>query len=332
MSKNNPLVSLIIPAYNDVDFISQCLDSVINQTYKEIEVIIVDDGSTDGTSELLDQYTIKDKRIHVYHKQNTGVSDTRNIGISMATGKYICFSDADDKLAPDYVEYLLNLIISSGADISLTTHMFGTFDNKQVDQVVEQSVSGLDAATMILSYRVPIGVYSKMFSAKYLKEKGIKFNTDLYIGEGFNFNFDSFQNAQKVIVSNRKIYFYRRDNPTSATTKFSMDKWINGLKAIDLIKKHMIYKTPALENAWNYAYWRTYSDVYDVMTLAKAQKDYPGMYKKCKNVVHKKAVSAFKANVSKQDRARALVMMVCPRLIPWAMRRRASHSTNVSTQ
>lgn len=329
MSNETKLVSLVIPAYNDVDFISMCLDSAIKQTYKNIEIIIVDDGSTDGTSEILDQYQSKDRRIKVHHKKNTGVSDSRNVGIALATGEYICFADADDKLTPEYVEYLLDLIVKNNADISLTTRMFGTFDGKQVDKVTERIVSGTDAAVGILSYQIPIGVYSKMFSSSFLKKNKIKFNTELYIGEGFNFNFDSFMKAGKVVESNKKIYFYRRDNPTSATTKFSMDKWVNGLKAIDLMKEHLDQdprNSKELRKAWNYAYWRTYSDVYDVMTLAGAEKEYPDNYKKCKHVVHTKALAAFHAPVGKQDRLRATVMMLFPRLIPWAMKYRARKS------
>ena len=90
------LVSVIIPAYNIEDYIGRCLDSVLSQTYKNLEILVVDDGSSDCTGEILDDYEKKDQRIRVIHKENGGVSSARNIGIEAATGDYIGFVDGDD--------------------------------------------------------------------------------------------------------------------------------------------------------------------------------------------------------------------------------------------
>lgn len=317
---DKPLVSIIIPTYNDQQYILLCINSVKRQTYRNLEVIIVDDGSNDGTSQLLDKVKLTDKRIKVFHKENTGVSDTRNFGVSKANGKYICFSDADDLLEKDYIEYLLEMISINNADIAVTTKMFSTFDNHQEKKVFSKLISGTDAAISILAYRIPIGVYSKMFSAKFLKEKNIKFNTNLYIGEGFNYNFDAFQAASKVMISNKKIYFYRRDNPTSATSQFSIDKAVNSVEALELINNHILSKSSEMMNAWNYAYWRTYTDAYDAIVLAKKQKQYQNFYKKSLSIVRKKSFYAFKANVSVSNRIRAIIMTIYPKAIPWLMK------------
>lgn len=318
--KSQPLISIIVPVFNDEHFLKPCINSIINQSYSEIEIILVDDGSTDSSPKILDDFSNKDCRIKVYHKKNTGVSDTRNYGIEKATGKYICFSDADDILSKDYVEYLYSLILKYNAQISLTLEMFGTFDRKQVKTITEEIISGENAVEKILTYNIPIGVYSKLFNADFLKSKNIKFDTDLFIGEGFNYNFDAFINAKKVAISNKKIYFYRRDNETSTTTKFSMKKWENGLFAIKKIREKLtLYPSKRLLKAWKFAWWRTNSDVYDVMVLAKAQNKYPKIFKKRKRIVRKLAFTAFSVPTSRKNKVRAMILMIFPEIIPWLM-------------
>lgn len=319
--KNNALISVIVPVYNDEQFLKPCIDSIIGQSYNKLEIILVDDGSTDNSSKILDEFSVIDSRIKVYHKKNTGVSDTRNYGIEKATGEYICFSDADDILAKDYIRYLYSLILKYNAQISLTSKMFGTFDRKQVNTVIENMISGENAAEKILTYNIPIGVYSKLFNAKFLRSKKIQFDTDLFIGEGFNYNFDAFMRAQKVAISNRKIYFYRRDNNASATTKFSMEKWKNGLFAIKKIRDKLgAHSSSNLLKAWKFAWWRTNSDVYDAMVLAKAKYKYQKIFKERKIIIKKLAYIAWKVPTSKQNRIRATIMMFCPNIMPFLMK------------
>ncbi len=112
------LISIIIPAYNIEPYIGRCLDSIIEQTYKNLEIIVVNDGSTDGTKEVIDQYAIKDSRIIPVHKVNGGVSTARLAGIEIATGNYIGFVDGDDYIEPQMYEHLLENAIKYNADIS----------------------------------------------------------------------------------------------------------------------------------------------------------------------------------------------------------------------
>lgn len=105
------LVSVIIPAYNIEDYIGRCLDSIISQTYKNLEIIVVDDGSRDRTGEILDDYVKKDPRMKVVHKKNGGVSSARNTGIDIAEGDYIGFVDGDDRIDPKLFETLVKLLM-----------------------------------------------------------------------------------------------------------------------------------------------------------------------------------------------------------------------------
>ena len=112
------LVSVIIPAYNIEDYIGRCLDSVLSQTYKNLEIIVIDDGSSDRTGEILDDYEKKNHRMKVIHKENGGVSSARNIGIDRANGDYIGFVDGDDRVNPKLFETLVKLINEENADIA----------------------------------------------------------------------------------------------------------------------------------------------------------------------------------------------------------------------
>lgn len=98
------LISVIVPVYNVENYLCKCVDSIINQTYNNLEIILVDDGSTDGSASICDEYVLKDSRVKVIHKENGGVSSARNIGIAEASGEYICFVDSDDWLELDYFE------------------------------------------------------------------------------------------------------------------------------------------------------------------------------------------------------------------------------------
>lgn len=126
------------------------MDSILAQTWDFIEIILVDDGSTDNSGFICDQMQQKDDREKVLHKSNGGVSSARNSGIEMASGGFICFVDGDDYVMPDYIEYMMGQITKNNADIALTTQMFGNFDEKQVKKDEIKTWNGEDAVEAIL--------------------------------------------------------------------------------------------------------------------------------------------------------------------------------------
>ena len=230
-------VSIVIPIYNVGGYLSECLDSVLAQTHKNLEIILVNDGSTDESGKIADRYAKRDERMIVIHKQNGGVSSARNTGLSVVTGEYVCFVDGDDQVAEDYVEYLLRLIQEYDADISLTVNMFSNYCKKQIKKDHVRICSSEETMEKILCGGLPIGCYCKLFKRSFLGQD-VRFYTQLYIGEGFNFNIVAFQKASKIVVGERKIYFYRLDNENSATTKFSEAKWRNGIQAMEMMKEN----------------------------------------------------------------------------------------------
>ena len=121
-------VSIIVPVYNVEKYIEKCLNSLISQSYRNIEIILIDDGSKDNSGKICDKYKKKDPRIKVIHKENAGVSEARNSGIQKATGKYLCFVDADDFVMNDYIKYLHKLIAINCSDIAVCAKMFSNIN------------------------------------------------------------------------------------------------------------------------------------------------------------------------------------------------------------
>lgn len=298
VTESNLKVSVIIPVYNVEPFLRRCIESILVQTWDYFEVILVDDGSTDLSGNICDEMGKRDSRIKIIHKKNAGVSAARNTGIEAASGGFICFVDGDDYVMDDYIEYMLERIIKQEADIALTTSMFGNFDKHQIRHDEIGVWNKEDAVEAILCYKVPIGCYCKLFRAEFLVD--VRFIPEIFIGEGFNFNITAFQKAERIAVGKRKIYYYRRDNPTSAMTKFSIEKCECGLWALQVIKNNLIVHTKRIEKAWKYANWRTHSDFYDMCVLAGVKKEYPAMYERCLNVTKRDALSALWVPASKK--------------------------------
>ena len=314
MIKEEIKVSVIAPVYNVEKYLAKCIDSVLNQTHSNFELILVDDGSVDLSGKIADEYASKDSRIKVIHQKNSGVSTARNAGIDIAIGEYICFTDSDDFLMPDYIEYLLDMALKSNADIALTTEMFTNYYENQIGNDSFEIYSPEKAFIEILCYNLPIGVYCKMFKRSFLGDS-IRFKTEIFIGEGLNFNTYSFQRANKIAVGHKRIYYYRRDNTESATTKFSGDKWINGLKAIDVVREDQIIKTKAANAAVDYVDWHTHCDALNLMLIANAVSENRDLYKRCIRMARKGAITSIKVPIHFRERIRALIMLVCPKLM-----------------
>lgn len=126
---NVPIVSFVIPSYNFAAHITECVDSILNQTMSEIEVIVVNDGSTDNTKDILETLSQKDVRVIPINKENEGVSKARNTGLLKASGKYVAFVDADDYLAPDYAEYMVGMAEQSGSEFCLSLNAFASVND-----------------------------------------------------------------------------------------------------------------------------------------------------------------------------------------------------------
>lgn len=215
---NRPYVSIIVPVYNTLPFLAQCMDSLLGQTLSNIEIICIDDGSTDGSSEQLDNYSAHDSRVTVIHQRNTGVSAARNAGLDIARGTFALFVDSDDYIDKYACEKLANVARRDGADIVI----FGGETFPSVTWI-DQSMSTVDATfhqggldTLFLARGAYPLMCNKLYRRSLLERHGLRFNTELRLGEDHAFQFCVFPHAKTVSSIRDHIYHYRCGREGSA--------------------------------------------------------------------------------------------------------------------
>lgn len=294
-------------------YFSDCMNSILNQLHRNIEIILVDDGSTDDFGQQADAFALRDERVRVIHKTNGGVSSARNDGIKEATGDYICFSDPDDILKKDYVSYLLDLCLTNNVDIAVCAEVFTPFKRIQPRDNVKV-VTGEDAAIEILYGKITVGCYSKMFKTSFLRDNNIHFLEDVYIGEGFNFNVYAFCKAMNVAISQHKVYYYRLDNSESAMSKFNIDKCEMGIEAIERIKEEVPYHTSKLDAAIDFAKYSTTASMVDWMINAGVEHKYIKHFRSYSQFVRHLAPRVLLAPTSSKERIATMFRIISPSL------------------
>lgn len=209
-----PKVSIIVPVYKVEEYVHECIDSILNQTYKNIEVILVDDGSPDRCGAICDEYAKKDDRIIVIHKTNGGVSDARNVGLQRATGEYLAFVDPDDSIKKDYIEKLYMGIVHSGADVCICS-VEDVFEDglkglaTDINYVKENVIiSGKQATEYVLEDKVIVSHLWDKLCKKELYE-GITFPTKHRFCEDMYIMHEVLFKAKKVLMITDKLYTYR---------------------------------------------------------------------------------------------------------------------------
>lgn len=232
-----PLVSIIIPVYNVEKYLPACLNSVLNQTYQNLEIICVNDGSSDNSPAILQEYAAKDKRIVIINQENKGLSVARNVGLERASGEYCCFLDSDDAYYPNFVERLMDILNATGADIAecrmsksenpahVPTHSISEMPFK----VLKNPLATVNTRQ---KFRVRYVVYTRLYKTKLIKN--LKFIEGIYF-EDYPWTICLMATNPKVVVTNQKLYSYTH-NPNSITkSKFTSKKcedYFKGLRAI----------------------------------------------------------------------------------------------------
>ena len=205
----NTLVSIIVPVYNSEKYLIACLDSITGQTYKNIEIRLINDGSTDGSGEICDRYAVKDKRIRVFHNTNHGVSYSRNCGIKAAHGKYVLFIDSDDMINDIYVEALMehadqyDLCVASIKDVWTKKHQVRI--RKWQRKITNSFQKDYHWACSTMGY----GPWAKLFSMDILQAKKIYVPEDVRWGEDRLFLNEYFKNIKTYFnTGGGRIYLF----------------------------------------------------------------------------------------------------------------------------
>jgi len=202
------LISVIIPVYNVYPYLIKCVDSVISQTHKNLEIILVDDGSSDGSADICDTY-LKDSRVRVLHKENGGLSDARNAGLEEASGEYIFFLDADDYIEPYAFEVMLKALVMNNADIveCRVRHVYP--DNPEKDFIHKKPIAGIydgkAALEGILDYKFRIVAWNKLYKAELWKN--IKFPQGRYHEDEFTIPY-IIEGCNKYVSISEALYNY----------------------------------------------------------------------------------------------------------------------------
>ncbi|HZJ78291.1 MAG TPA: glycosyltransferase [Clostridia bacterium] len=219
MIKNK--VSVVLPIYNVENFLPECLDSVIKQTYKNLQIILVNDGSTDNSGVICDKYAEMDERIVAIHKPNGGVSSARNKGICLAQGEHITFIDPDDYIHPKMIETLVDLLIEHDADISACftrgTKIRG-YEEPDCESYRTMTVSGKEALYKLYSYDTqklwgynPTAVIGRLYKTQLFKN-GISFDEAARRAEDLSITPYLLDSAEKIVSTNRRMYYvYNRE-------------------------------------------------------------------------------------------------------------------------
>jgi glycosyltransferase involved in cell wall biosynthesis len=213
--ENQPLVSVIIPVYNVEEYLCECIDSVINQKYKNLQIILVDDGSTDSSGKICDDYAKKDGRVCVVHKNNSGPSKTRNVGLEHAKGKYIYFLDSDDYIELNALELLVNTAESDGADLVFFDARSFSDDGAQIKQgyVVKgtyESKNGYEVLTDLHNNKdYHCAIYLLFISRKLISDNKIAFLESAYCSEDMLFTYQIYCHAKKTVQCKNTLYHRR---------------------------------------------------------------------------------------------------------------------------
>lgn len=298
-NKKKYLVSIILPVYNVERFLEKCLNSIINQTYKNIEIITVNDGSTDNSLQVIEKTLLKEPRLKLINIENQGVSIARNTGIKAATGDFLVFVDSDDYIENDFIEYMLSIYEVTKADICISMNNFTTKDKIQIKTDKITTLTPECGVAELLYPRVRMGVWNKLWKKEFIDKNQFLFLPGQHTAEGLIFMTNAAQYANRIGVGQRKVYCYRLDNDMSATTKANVEKYgIGSLMAMDKVEKNLDMNSTIIRNAMNYQRWSTSTFALRQILDANAKKDYYELYKDLIKYIRHNSLKMLKKDVN----------------------------------
>lgn len=259
-------ISIIVPVYNVSKYIRKCLDTIINQTYTNLEIILIDDGSTDDSGNICDEYAKRDKRIKVIHKENEGLSIARNTGIKNATGKYIGFIDSDDWIDLDMYNRLYNNLKNENAEISCCNRLL-VYSNKQKEYGTSSYYEVMNserAIELMCTYGyIGVSVYTKLFEKKLFD--GIEFPNGKKSEDVFII-YKLLDKASVIVYDATPLYYYRqREGSITSAKNINLDIIDASKEMMDFVEKKYPDIKSVVEN--NYVY--SIIGVYDTILKSK---------------------------------------------------------------
>lgn len=246
IEKSDPLISVVLPVYNAKDYLGRCLNSILKQTYENLEIICIDDGSTDGSEKILDEFGKKDDRIKIVHKENGGESSARNAGLKMAAGEYIAFCDCDDWIDPEMYEVLAQELNNKSVDIAAASWYIETdLQSQEIKNSLPVNGQAFERDELLKylymrdSYRGFAYMWDKLYKREILKDKQgnwILFHEELCLGGDVLYLAETALNVKKAKYIDRAFYHYYQRNDSGCHTK-DVRKLRDWIRAYELILK-----------------------------------------------------------------------------------------------
>lgn len=280
---DKPLISVIIPVYNVEEYLDECIQSIVNQTYQNLEIILIDDGSTDNSPQMCDAWKAQDSRIKVIHKTNGGVSATRNAGLDIATGEYIGFVDSDDYIAPTMYEELQKVLRGSLVKVSCCALTHVTSDGKCTKTTCVPSLAQLnteEAVNAVFYGQVDTAMYTKLYHREVFKT--ISF-PEGETNEEYSLWIPILTKSKGLICVDKPLYYYR-GRPGSITTYASLRESTAGLVYKNLTT--MREQLDAFDVHCNSAF-RFFAASNAYSCSLKMEKNYPKLSANLKNEYYK---------------------------------------------
>lgn len=236
MKINHPFVSVIVPVYNTENYVSKCLKSIGNQTYKSIEIIIVNDCSSDNSYKLCRDFEKTDRRVKVLsHEKNKGVSAALNTALEKAVGQFIMFVDSDDWIDNDGIEYLVNLVkLNPSTDLIRSFNRKVWETGKSLEETIESSETIMDRNSFLETRKIGGFISSLFVKREIIKNNNLKFDESLKIKMDLVFNWQCKLNSKNIIIS-KNVYYNYLQRSSSLIHSVSFEKAKNHLKASELV-------------------------------------------------------------------------------------------------
>ena len=258
----NPKISIIIPTYNSASIIENCINSILNQTYKNMEIIIIDDGSTDNTKNHLKKYESL-KQVKLLYQENSGVSVSRNKGIEISTGEYITFLDSDDYYEKNHIQNLVDSINKTNSDIAISLYFIFTKNEiikpKLLEINEDITYSFKDIYHLLKKNNLLNQPWNKLYKKEMIKKF---FDKDISIGEDVDFILKNIDSNTKFSFVNKPSYYYNRgmDNSLTSNYKLYFDTFQKETEKIQIylnslgITNEFIARQYAVRELWNYLF------------------------------------------------------------------------------
>jgi glycosyltransferase involved in cell wall biosynthesis len=282
-----PLISIIVPVYNVGPFLKECLDSILGQTYQNLEIILIDDGSTDDSKNIIDAYAKKYKNIKAIHQKHQGVSSARNAGIVNVSGEWVSFIDPDDYVKKDFIENLHNVVTQNKADISSCGFESFSEDGgilKKSSDWPSKPLSGYEAINESMAQKRPAYLPLNLFKSSLFKDERIKFPVGQEY-EDIAAKIKLLFYAKRVAFSNKKLYMYRIRKDSITGKKFTDSRYNDFLAAIKDVKNFLANSKDAKQFTY-----LNYFEFYSLATLLNylAREPKTNANKKYWSEIHRK--------------------------------------------